>query len=100
MERMTQDEMSSLTNLSSALKDKIIGQDDAVVMISKALQRSRVGFGSPLRPIGSFLFCGPTGVGKTELTKCLADELFDSKDVWILENIMMPLLSMIAVYVR
>ncbi|MGT2887024.1 AAA family ATPase [Streptococcus didelphis] len=73
-------EQSQLVNLSEDLKKHVIGQDDAVDKIAKAIRRNRVGLGSPNRPIGSFLFVGPTGVGKTELSKQLAIELFGSAD--------------------
>ena len=73
-------EQSQLINLASDLKAHVIGQDDAVDKIAKAIRRNRVGLGSPNRPIGSFLFVGPTGVGKTELSKQLAIELFGTAD--------------------
>ncbi|MFC5630475.1 MULTISPECIES: ATP-dependent Clp protease ATP-binding subunit [Streptococcus] len=76
-------EQSQLINLASDLKSHVIGQDDAVDKIAKAIRRNRVGLGSPNRPIGSFLFVGPTGVGKTELSKQLAIELFGSADSMI-----------------
>lgn len=76
-------EQSQLVNLASDLKAHVIGQDDAVDKIAKAIRRNRVGLGSPNRPIGSFLFVGPTGVGKTELSKQLAIELFGSADSMI-----------------
>ena len=76
-------EQSQLVNLASDLKANVIGQDDAVDKIAKAIRRNRVGLGSPNRPIGSFLFVGPTGVGKTELSKQLAIELFGSADSMI-----------------
>ena len=76
-------EQSQLINLADDLKKHVIGQDDAVDKIAKAIRRNRVGLGSPNRPIGSFLFVGPTGVGKTELSKQLAIELFGSADSMI-----------------
>ena len=76
-------EQSQLVNLARDLKAHVIGQDDAVDKIAKAIRRNRVGLGSPNRPIGSFLFVGPTGVGKTELSKQLAIELFGSADSMI-----------------
>ena len=76
-------EQSQLVNLASDLKAHVIGQDEAVDKIAKAIRRNRVGLGSPNRPIGSFLFVGPTGVGKTELSKQLAIELFGSADSMI-----------------
>ena len=68
-------EQTQLINLAEDLKEHVIGQDEAIDKISKAVRRSRVGLGKPNRPIGSFLFVGPTGVGKTELAKQLAYEL-------------------------
>lgn len=76
-------EQSQLINLADDLKAHVIGQDDAVDKIAKAIRRNRVGLGTPNRPIGSFLFVGPTGVGKTELSKQLAIELFGSADSMI-----------------
>ncbi|VKA41838.1 ATP-dependent Clp protease, ATP-binding subunit [Streptococcus pneumoniae] len=76
-------EQSQLIHLAEALKSHVIGQDDAVDKIAKAIRRNRVGLGTPNRPIGSFLFVGPTGVGKTELSKQLAIELFGSADSMI-----------------
>ncbi|EHJ51878.1 ATP-dependent Clp protease ATP-binding subunit [Streptococcus macacae] len=76
-------EQSQLINLADDLKAHVIGQDDAVNKIAKAIRRNRVGLGTPNRPIGSFLFVGPTGVGKTELSKQLAIELFGSADSMI-----------------
>ncbi|HAP14571.1 MAG TPA: ATP-dependent Clp protease ATP-binding subunit, partial [Lactococcus sp.] len=76
-------EQTQLINLAEDLKAHVIGQDEAIDKISKAVRRSRVGLGKPNRPIGSFLFVGPTGVGKTELAKQLAYELFGSTDSMI-----------------
>ena len=76
-------EQSQLIHLAEDLKSHIIGQDDAVDKIAKAIRRNRVGLGTPNRPIGSFLVVGPTGVGKTELSKQLAIELFGSADSMI-----------------
>ena len=76
-------EQSQLIHLAEDLKSHVIGQDDAVDKIAKAIRRNRVGLGTPNRPIGSFLFVGPTGVGKTELSKQLAIELFGSSDSMI-----------------
>lgn len=78
--RMTQDESSQLLNLESELHKRIISQDDAVKAVSKAIRRARAGVKDPKRPIGSFLFLGPTGVGKTELAKALAEVLFESEN--------------------
>ncbi|VPC13968.1 ATP-dependent Clp protease, ATP-binding subunit [Streptococcus pneumoniae] len=76
-------EQSQLIHLAEDLKSHVIGQDDAVDKIAKAIRRNRVGLGTPNRPIGSFLFVGPTGVGKTELSKQLAIELFGSANSMI-----------------
>lgn len=77
------DESMKMKNLEENLGKKVIGQEDAVKRIAKAIRRSRAGLKSQTRPIGSFLFVGPTGVGKTELTKTLAEELFGSKEAMI-----------------
>ena len=80
---LNEKEQSQLIHLAEDLKSHVIGQDDAVDKIAKAIRRNRVGLGTPNRPIGSFLFVGPTGVGKTELSKQLAIELFGSADSMI-----------------
>ena len=77
--KMTVMENEKLLNLESELLKHIIGQDEAVSAISKAIRRGRVGLKDPKRPIGSFLFLGPTGVGKTELSKVLSQYLFDTQ---------------------
>ncbi|MBM7572435.1 ATP-dependent Clp protease ATP-binding subunit [Aquibacillus albus] len=74
------DEQAKMKNLAQHLSEKVIGQDNAVQKVAKAIRRSRAGLKSKYRPIGSFLFVGPTGVGKTELTKALAEELFGTKE--------------------
>ena len=76
-------EQEQLQNLATNLKNHVIGQDDAVEKIAKAIRRNRIGLNGTGRPIGSFLFVGPTGVGKTELAKQLAKQLFGSKDAMI-----------------
>lgn len=81
--KLQQDEQAKMKNLAANLNSKVIGQEEAVEKVAKAIRRSRAGLKSKHRPIGSFLFVGPTGVGKTELTKTLAEELFGSKDVMI-----------------
>lgn len=75
--RMLESEASKLTRMEEELKKRIVGQDEAVVKISDTIRRSRAGIADPNRPIGSFIFLGPTGVGKTELTKALAEFLFN-----------------------
>ena len=76
-------ESNKLAKLPNELKKKLIGQDDAVDKVAKAIQRNRAGLKDPNKPIGSFIFLGQTGVGKTQLTKVLAKELFDSEDALI-----------------
>ena len=83
VQRIGQEENQRLRNLKETLQQKVIGQDEAVAMVSRAIQRSRVGLKDPQRPIGTFLFVGPTGVGKTYLAKCLAEELFGKADAII-----------------
>jgi ATP-dependent Clp protease ATP-binding subunit ClpB len=77
--RLMEAEMAKLVNLEQILSARVVGQDDAVHAVASAIRRSRAGLSDPNRPIGSFLFLGPTGVGKTELAKCLADVLFDDE---------------------
>ncbi|MBO5349599.1 MAG: ATP-dependent Clp protease ATP-binding subunit [Clostridia bacterium] len=81
--RLTQDENEKLKNLEKALHERVIGQDEAVSAVSKAIRRGRLGLKDPNRPIGSFLFLGQTGVGKTELSKALAENLFGNEDSMI-----------------
>lgn len=81
--KLQEDEQTKMKNLYKTLSEKIIGQNEAVERVTKAIKRSRAGLKSKNRPIGSFLFVGPTGVGKTELSKILAHELFGSKDAMI-----------------
>ncbi|MDX8365744.1 ATP-dependent Clp protease ATP-binding subunit [Cytobacillus sp. IB215665] len=81
--KLQQDEHNRMKNLEKNLSSKVIGQEEAVKKVAKAIRRSRAGLKAKHRPIGSFLFVGPTGVGKTELTKTLAEELFGSKDMMI-----------------
>jgi ATP-dependent Clp protease ATP-binding subunit ClpC len=78
--QLTQEEKERLLELEQNLHHRVIGQDDAVTAIAEAVRRSRAGLGDPNRPIGSFLFLGPTGVGKTELARALAEALFGSED--------------------
>ena len=81
--KMMQGEREKLLHMEEFLHNRVVGQDDAVVAVSNAVRRSRAGLSDPNRPSGSFLFLGPTGVGKTELTKALANFLFDSDDAMI-----------------
>ena len=78
--KMMQGEREKLLDMESHLHKRVVGQDEAVSLVSDAIRRSRAGLSDPSRPYGSFLFLGPTGVGKTELTKALANFLFDSED--------------------
>ena len=81
--RVAQSESKKLVGMSKDIQKVIIGQDEAIVKITKAIQRNRVGLKDPTKPIGSFIFLGPTGVGKTELAKALARYIFDSEDALI-----------------
>lgn len=81
--KLTEKESKKLERLESELHKRVVGQDEAVAAVSRAIKRSRVGLKDPKRPMGSFLFLGPTGVGKTELSKALADIVFGSEDALI-----------------
>ena len=81
--KITESENEKLKNLEKSLHERVVGQEEAISAISKAIRRSRVGLKDPNRPIGSFLFLGPTGVGKTELTKALAESLFGNENSMI-----------------
>ncbi len=81
--KMMQGERDKLVHMEEALHKRVIGQDEAIVAVSDAIRRSRAGLGDPNRPYGSFMFLGPTGVGKTELCKALASFLFDTEDALI-----------------
>ncbi|GAA1661577.1 ATPase AAA [Citricoccus zhacaiensis] len=81
--RMTEAEKSRLARLEDELHARVVGQDNAVAAIAKSIRRSRTGMADPSRPVGSFLFLGPTGVGKTELAKALAGSLFDDDDAMV-----------------
>jgi ATP-dependent Clp protease ATP-binding subunit ClpB len=83
MTRLMESEMNKLVHLEDALHEQVIGQDDAVVAVANAIRRSRAGLSDPDRPIGSFMFLGPTGVGKTELARALAEYLFDDKKAMV-----------------
>lgn len=81
--KLTENEASRLQKLESILKKRVIGQEEAVTAVSKAVRRGRVGLKDPKRPIGSFLFLGPTGVGKTEISKALAEAVFGKEEAMI-----------------
>ena len=81
--RLTEDESMRLLKLEEKLHQRVVGQDDAVTAVAKAIRRSRVGLKDPKRPIGSFLFLGPTGVGKTELCKTLAEAMFGDENAMV-----------------
>jgi ATP-dependent Clp protease ATP-binding subunit ClpC len=81
--KMAEEESQRLLNLEKILHDRVIGQEEAVAAVSKAIKRARVGLKDPNRPVGSFIFLGPTGVGKTELTKALAEALFADEGAMI-----------------
>jgi len=83
VQRVTEDESEKLKHLEEKIRKRVIGQDEAVEAVSKAIRRGRVGLKDPKRPIGSFLFLGPTGVGKTELSKALAEILFENENAII-----------------
>ena len=83
VKKLTQDENEKLRNLEKSLHERVVGQNEAVEAVAKAIRRGRVGLKDPNRPIGSFLFLGPTGVGKTELSKALAESLFGNEDAMI-----------------
>ncbi len=81
--QLTEEESERLLRLESVLHERLVGQEEAVTAVSKAIRRGRVGLKDPKRPIGSFLFLGPTGVGKTELCKALAEAMFGSENMMI-----------------
>lgn len=83
VKKLAEEESERLRNLEKILHERVIGQEDAVSAVSKAIRRGRVGLKDPSRPIGSFLFLGPTGVGKTELSKALAEAMFGSENSMI-----------------
>jgi len=83
LERMMEEEAAKLARMEDELKKRVVGQDDAIEKVSAAVKRSRVGISDPRKPIGSFLLLGPTGVGKTELTKALAEFMFDDEQAMI-----------------
>ena len=81
--KLTESESALLLHLEDTLHERIVGQQEAVTAVSRAIKRARVGLQSPDRPIASFIFSGPTGVGKTELAKALAANVFGSDDAMI-----------------
>jgi len=83
VERMLEEEASKLARMESVLRERLIGQNEAVTKVANTIRRSRAGISDPNRPIGSFIFLGPTGVGKTELTKTLAEFMFDDEEALI-----------------
>ena len=83
VQKLTETESVKLLNMEETLHQRLIGQDEAVKAVSKAIRRARVGLKNPNRPIASFIFSGPTGVGKTELTKSLASYFFGSEEAMI-----------------
>src|SRR6201995_3083537 len=83
LSKLLQGEMQKLVKMETLLKERIVGQDDAVELIANAVRRSRAGLSDPNRPQGSFIFLGPTGVGKTYLAKSLAWFLFDDENAMI-----------------
>ena len=83
VQKLAQKESERLLKLEGILHKRVIGQEEAVTAVAKAMRRGRVGLKDPRRPIGSFLFLGPTGVGKTELSKALAEAMFGSEDAII-----------------
>ena len=83
VDKMLEGERAKLLRMEENLRRRVVGQDEAVVAVSNAIRRARAGLQDPNRPMGSFLFLGPTGVGKTELTKALAWFLFDSEQAMI-----------------
>ena len=83
MQNIGKEDNENYLLLEESLKKKVIGQDEAIDVVSKAIKRGRVGLKDPKRPIGSFLFLGPTGVGKTKLAKVICEEIFGSEDSMI-----------------
>ena len=83
VKKLAEEESERLKNLENILHERVVGQEEAITAVSKAIRRGRIGLKDPKRPIGSFLFLGPTGVGKTELSKTLAEAVFGSEDAMI-----------------
>ncbi len=82
VDKMLEGERAKLLRMEDELRSRVVGQEDALTAVADAVRRARAGLQDPNRPIGSFLFLGPTGVGKTELTKALAEFLFDDERPW------------------
>jgi ATP-dependent Clp protease ATP-binding subunit ClpC len=83
VDKLYEDDLSKLMHIEEKLKERVIGQEEAIKAIAKAIRRSHVGLKGKHRPIGVFMFLGPTGVGKTETAKALAEYLFDTEDALI-----------------
>ena len=83
LNRLLEGEIEKLTQMERRLRQRVVGQDEAIQAVSEAIRRARAGLSDPRRPVGTFIFLGPTGVGKTELAKALADDLFDSEDALV-----------------
>ena len=83
MSQLAREETERLMDMEHHLRERIVGQNEAIATVSKAVRRARAGLKDPQRPIGSFIFLGPTGVGKTELSKALAEFLFGSEDALV-----------------
>ncbi len=83
LNRLLEGEIEKLTHMEQRLRQRVVGQEEAIVAVSEAIRRSRAGLSDPRRPIGSFIFLGPTGVGKTELAKALAELMFDTEDALV-----------------
>jgi ATP-dependent Clp protease ATP-binding subunit ClpB len=81
--RLVEGDKEKLLRLEETLHKRVIGQDEAVTLVTEAILRARSGIKDPRRPVGSFLFLGPTGVGKTELAKALAETLFDTESAMV-----------------
>ena len=80
LEKLAEQEQQKLLNMEATMQERVIGQEEPIKVLTKAIRRARAGLKDPKRPIGSFLFLGPTGVGKTELARTLAEFLFDDED--------------------
>src|SRR5690606_31110499 len=83
VKKLAEEESERLLNMENILHQRVIGQDEAVKAVARAIRRSRAGLKDPKRPVGSFIFLGPTGVGKTELARALAEALFGDEDAMV-----------------